>query len=429
MTSTPRLPTRPLLEGVRLERFRAQLLKSGVHPRLHSYYEARLSQWLAQEPAPTRDHPGRLYAKQLAAQGVVDWQCRQAYQAVRLWLELLAQEPPAEPEAEPEANAPPEGRTWEDVRQGMSERMRCQGYSPRTQECYLDWVGRFAAGCPEPPSTSEDISREVNAFLRRMAIGKNLSFSSIAQCRNALAWLVRKELKLDLVLEEKGEAHRGRRLPTVFSRTQVHALLEACEAPWDLYFSLQYGCGLRLMEMLDLRVQDLDLAREVLTVRHGKGDKDRMVPLPRKLRPALEAHIRDRFRMWDEDLRNGIAKVDLPDSLARKLPGAETSWEWQHVFGNSRPLRHPETGELRRYHPLETTVRGAMRDAAVKAGIRGRVHPHQLRHSYATHLMEAGTPMKSIQELLGHSRLETTMIYMHIRSDTTVPHSPLDDED
>lgn len=423
MTSTPRLPPRPLLEGERLEQFRTSLLQSGIHPRLHVYYERRLQEWLAQDPKPTRENPGRLYARDLAAQGVEDWQCRQAYQAVRVWLELRAQDPV------PEAEMPPSSRSWDDVRQGMSERMRCQGYSPRTLECYLDWVGRFAAGCPEPPSTSQDISQEVNAFLRRMAIGKNLSFSSIAQCRNALAWLVRKELKLDLVLEEKGEAHRGRRLPTVFSRAQVRALLDACQAPWDLYFSLQYGCGLRLMEMLDLRVQDLDLGREVLTVRHGKGDKDRMVPLPRTLQSALETHIRSRFRMWDEDLKNGLAKVDLPDSLARKLPGAETSWEWQHVFGNSRPLRHPETGELRRYHPLEPTVRGAMRDAAVKAGIRGRVHPHQLRHSYATHLMEAGTPMKSIQELLGHSRLETTMIYMHIRSDTTVPHSPLDDED
>lgn len=425
MTSTPPRPAPASLQGPSLQEFRTRLLQAGIHPRLHVYYEGHLNDWLAQAPQPTSGNPCRLHARQLAAQGVPEWQCRQAYQAVRTWLELQARAP----EAATVEESPPAARSWKDVRQGMSERMRSQGYSLRTLECYLDWVNRFAAACPVPPDTSEAVSREVNAFLRRMAIGKNLSFSSLAQCRNALAWLARKELQLDLALEEKGEAHRGRRLPTVFSRAQVHALLEACEAPWDLYFSLQYGCGLRLMEMLDLRVQDLDLGRGVLTVRHGKGDKDRTVPLPRKLQAALETHIRQRFRMWEEDLKNGLAKVDLPDSLARKLPGAETRWEWQHVFGNSRPLRHPETGELRRYHPLEPTVRGAMRDAARKAGIRGRVHPHQLRHSYATHLMEAGTPLKSIQELLGHSRLETTMIYMHIRSDTTVPASPLDEPD
>jgi integron integrase len=322
--------------------------------------------------------------------------------------------------------APPPRRSWSDVLERMGERMQAQGYSPRTRASYLDWVRRLSLAFPDVPLDKEAASKQVQRFLHQMAVGKNLSPASLAQARNALAWLVRRELGLDLELEKKGEAHRGKRLPQVISPEQVRVLLKACPPPWDLFFSLQYGCGLRLAEILDLRIQEVDFSREVVTVRHGKGDKDRLVPLPKALRAPLKEHLEKRRRQWEQDHAAGLDVVDLPNALARKLVGAERSWEWQHVFGNIRPLRHPDSGELRRFRPLENTVREALHDAAKSAGIEGRVHPHLLRHCYATHLLEAGTSLRNIQELMGHARLETTMVYMHVRTGATVPASPLD---
>jgi site-specific recombinase XerC len=181
-----------------------------------------------------------------------------------------------------------------------------------------------------------------------------------------------------------------------------------------------------LMELLDLRVQDLDLHRWMLLVRHGKGDKDRVLPIPNSLHGKVAQHLEKRHLIWEDDIKVGHARVDLPMGLSKKFAHADTSWEWQHCFGSFRPLRHPETGELRRWRPMETVVRDALRLAAEKAGVTGRVHPHLLRHCYATHLLESGMPLKQIQELMGHARLETTMVYLHVRSNLPMVHSPLD---
>lgn len=436
--STPQDP-----DPVRLELFRRRLFRDGVAERLHIYYEKRLLQWLRSplRPVPGLD-PARGFAQQLAREGVPDWQCRQAYQAVRVWIGLEpraqvptpapAPEDPQEPEPmvptpEPVLDTPEiPPLDWAQVLENMDMRMRTQGYSPRTRESYLDWGRRLSQASPEVPRDTATASQQVQRFLRQMAIGRNLSQASLSQARNALAWLVRRELGLGLELEAKGDAHRGKRLPKVIAPDQVRLLLKACRAPWDLFFSLQYGCGLRLAEILDLRVQEIDLEREVVLVRHGKGDKDRLVPLPKSLRAAMREHLEARRRLWLQDHEQGLDAVELPHALAKKLAGAENSWEWQHVFGNARPLRHASDGSLRRYRPLENTVRDALHEAAREAGIVGRVHPHLLRHCYATHLLEAGTQLRNIQELMGHARLETTMIYMHVRSGAAVATSPLD---
>lgn len=206
----------------------------------------------------------------------------------------------------------------------------------------------------------------------------------------------------------------------------MRSILEACTPPWDLLFGLQYGCGFRLAELLELRVQDLDLLRHVVTVRSGKGDKDRQIPLPESLLPRLEGHLVERRMLWESDLVQGWAKVDLPHGMARKFPKDETSFAWQHVFGAPRPLRHPQTGERRRWHPMERLVRDALHRFATEAGVTGRVHPHLLRHCFATHLVEAGVTLPQVQELMGHARLETTMVYLHVRSGVGTVRSPLD---
>jgi len=293
-------------------------------------------------------------------------------------------------------------------------------------ESYSAWARRLSLVSPRVPQDSREASSLVSGFLRSLVHERNVSRATVAQARNALAWLIKRVLGFDLGLEEKGDAHHSRKIPHVLGASVVSMILEACVPPWDLFFRLQYGCGLRISELLELRVGELDLVRGVLTVRGGKGDKDRQLPLPRSIRLLLEMGLETRKQLWSQDLQKGVARVELPGALARKLPNADTSWEWQHVFGAARPMRHPETGELRRWRPMEETVRNALRDAARRAGVEGRVHPHLLRHCYATHLLEAGTPLREIQDLMGHARLETTMIYLHVKTDAGAARSPLD---
>lgn len=362
------------------------------------------------------------FARAMEMEGKDEWQCRQAFQAVKLWQSVQVASVPSE-SALGTIDAPP---AWPTIMEQMERNLRTKQYSPRSVKTYLEWIRRFSQHCPTPPTDSVEASRAVQGFLDHLALTLNLSPASIALARNAAAWLVRKELGLEMTLESKGEAHHSRRLPSILAPKTVRALLDSCPEPWNLFFGLQYGCGLRLGELLDLRVQDLDLVRNTLTVRSGKGDKDRQVPLPKSILPLLADHLARRKDLWTADLARGWARVELPNATQRKQPGLDTSWEWQHVFGAQRPLKHPETGEHRRWRPLETSVREALREAARTAGIAGRIHPHLLRHCYATHMIESGATLSEVQELMGHARLETTMIYLHVRSPAASCQSPLD---
>lgn len=403
----------------RLARFHERLLGAGVAPHHIDYHEQWVTDWLRRDlPPRSTGSPAQRYARLLEGEGVSSWRCRQAFQAVSHWLAI-------EIDSAPSADTTTTLQTWAQVLESMDNRLRAQRYSPRTIERYLEWSLRFSDLTPEVPQDGSSASQAVQEFLRHLALGRNLSPASIAQARNALAMLITKVLSLELVLEERGGAHHGKRLPVVLAPEEVRRLLLNCHPPWDLFFSLQYGCGLRLGELLDLRVGDVDLHRSLVVVRRGKGDKDRQVPLPKSIIGRLQEHIHERRDLWQADLPLGLARVDLPFALQRKFPQADTSWEWQHLFGSSRPLRHG-SGEMRRWHPMETLVRSALRKAAVQAGHTGRVHPHLLRHCYATHLLESGTSLREIQELMGHSRIETTMVYLHVRSPAASARSPLD---
>lgn len=388
--------------------------------RLCVFHQRWVERWLEglQGQLPPRDAPLR-FSEQLAAKGVSDWQCRQAMRSVQCWLEardevMESLDTPVRPSMPP--------KDWPTVIQEMQETLRIQRYSPRTMESYGMWVERFAKRSPVVPKDGLEASREVDAFLAELALKHNLASASIDQARNSLAWLFRRLLGFELSLADKGTAHRGRRIPQVISAAKVRDLLTHCEDPWDLFFGLQYGCGLRLMELLEMRIQEVDLDRRVLTVRHGKGDVDRQCLLPKALHQRLELHLARRQEIWKVDLEKGFATVDLPGESTR----TSTDWRWQHLFGASRPLRHPVTGERRRWRPLETKVRDVLREAASRAAIVGHVHPHLLRHCFATHLLEAGVPIQTIQTQLGHARLQTTLIYMHVKSPVPENTSPLD---
>jgi len=404
------------------QKFGETLALQGIADYRRSFFRRWVEIWLALPVGRFGKSSAEDFARALELEGKEEWQCRQAFQAVKLWQSI--QTPPQAPESDPEtSDAPP---TWAFILERMRRNFRAKQYSPRTEKSYTEWVRRFSVFCPTLPTDSVEASRAVQGFLEHLALVRNLSPSSIAQARNAFAWFVRKELGFEMVLESKGQAHHSSRLRTILAPNVVKSILNHCPEPWDLFFGLQYGCGLRLGELLDLRIQDLDLARGTLTVRSGKGDKDRQVPLPKAVRIRLENHLSRRKTLWEEDLARGWARVDLPHAMARTQPGLDTSWEWQHLFGAQRPLRHPESGELRRWRPMETVVRDALRAAAQKAGVVGRIHPHLLRHCYATHLLESGMTIPELQELMGHARMETTMIYLHLRSPKESSQSPLD---
>ena len=395
--------------GQNLTRYREALIKHGV-PDLHrGYYERWIRTWLAYDPITfPAENPAQAYSSLLEQMGVPEWQCRQAYQAVRIWsdMESLATDEPAI-------------RTWDEILEALRQRLSQQQYSPRTIDSYMDWCRRFANRNQPVPLDGDQASEQAQEFMRSLVHERNLSPASIALARNALAWLVKRVMGFELVLGDKGNAHHSKRLPSVLAPSTVRTLLSGCVEPWDLFFGLQYGCGMRLAELLELRVKEVDLGRGMLLVRSGKGDKDRHLPVPPSVRERLEKHLVGRRALWESDLQKGFARVELPYALGRKLTGADTSWDWQHVFGSNRPLRHPETGELRRWHPMPDVARIALRNAAKAAGVAGRVHPHLLRHCYATHMLEAGVTVREIQDLMGHARLETTMVYMHIRSPGT----------
>lgn len=409
------------LDPAQVLAFSDQLVVRGVRPDLVGHYRRWVHQWLKESGSvPPSRASASVFSRLLETAGVPEWQCRQAFQAVSVWTELFPSTRAPDPEAAPDA------ATWQTILPALKRRLQETNYSPRTVEVYHDWVRRFAAETPEVPVSSQVLSQAFDAFLGRLTTGRNLSPASVAQARNALAWLAKHILILPFELSHKGAAHHSKRLPQVIAPEQVSRLLDCCPGTWNLMFGLQYGCGLRLSELLDLRIQDLDLERSVLLVRKGKGDKDRSLPLPRRLCHPLEEHLRTRRELWTQDLRDNVATVDLPHALSRKFPKMASSWEWQYLFPSHRPLRHPVSERLVRWHPMEGSTRSALHRAAQLASIEVRVHPHLLRHCYATHLLEAGMPLREIQDLLGHARIETTMVYLHVRASLPQWRSPLD---
>ena len=292
--------------------------------------------------------------------------------------------------------------------------MRLRRYSLRTEEAYRDWIRRFLRFHGDaPPGTLAEA--EVREYLEYLAVARNVSASTQNQALSALLFLY--QTVLELPLGELGDgvrARRPQRLPVVLSRAEVQRLLDVMEGTPGLIARVLYGTGLRLMEGLQLRVKDLDFERGQIVVREGKGDKDRVVMLPTSLREGLKTQLARVRVMWESDRAAGQPGVWMPDALDRKYPKAGEEWAWMWVFPARRLSVDPRSGIERRHHAHETAVQRAVKSAALLARIDKRVGCHTLRHSFATHLLERGTDLRSVQELLGHLSVETTQIYTHV---------------
>jgi integron integrase len=292
--------------------------------------------------------------------------------------------------------------------------VRLRHYSLRTERAYIGWIRRFmhAHGGRHPRQMG---ATEVEAFLSGLAVDGQVAASTQNQALSALLFLYRRVLGIELPwMEEVVRAKRPRRVPAVLSREEVARLLAAMDGrPW-LIASLLYGTGMRLMECLRLRVKDVDFARGEVTVRDGKGGKDRRTVLPRSLVEPLEREIARARVLHDEDLAAGLGETRLPHALARKYRGAAHDFGWQFVFPSVQRSRDPEGGALRRHHFDQAMLARAMKTARIRAGIVKPLSAHTLRHSFATHLLEAGYDLRTIQELLGHKDVSTTQIYAHV---------------
>ena len=287
-------------------------------------------------------------------------------------------------------------------------------YSIRTEQVYVDWARRFILhhGKRHPRDMG---AAEVESFLSHLAVARNVSAATQNQAKSALLFLYREVLGTELPwMSEVVSAKQSRRLPVVLTEREVRELLMQLNGTNGLIASLLYGTGMRLLEGLRLRIKDVEFTRREVVIRSGKGNKDRITVLPENLIAPLQQHIARTRALHQKDLADGLGEAWLPDALAQKYPRAGFAWGWQYVFPSTQRSVDPRSGAERRHHLSEQAVQRAIALAARRAGIDKPCSPHVLRHSFATHMLQAGYDIRTVQELLGHADVATTQIYTHV---------------
>jgi integron integrase len=306
--------------------------------------------------------------------------------------------------------------------------LRTAHYSIRTEHNYINWIKRYIFfHNKRHPDTMA--AKEIGDFLTHLAMKRNVTAGTQNQALNAIVFLYKKVLKKEPgVFEGVIRAKRSQRLPTVLTRDEIQRLFAALTGTSKLMATLLYGTGMRAMELLRLRVKDFDFQRGLITIRAGKGDKDRITMLPRTLYRPLQDHLARVKLLHEQDLKKGLGRVFLPYALSVKYPNLDKYWGWQYVFPSKEISTDPRSREQRRHHAHESALQKSMKHAAELANIQKHVGPHTLRHSFATHLVEKGRDIREIQELLGHADVSTTQIYTHVMNRPgVVIQSPLDD--
>lgn len=395
------------------------------------YYVRWVKMFLTAELPPMATSPKdriQAFSDMLAHnQTVEDWQLRQAMRAVELYIKVfLKVEPSSQPPVTPDEKEA-QILNAERVCTEMRDLIRVRHYSYRTEQTYLDWVSRYM-GYALNHDLDWQKSDSVKAFLSSLATQHNVAASTQNQAFSALLFLLREVMKQDNPDMQSVRARQGSRLPLVLSVEEVRQVIKATPAGERLLLQLAYGAGLRVSELIRLRIKDLDFANHLIIVRAAKGNKDRGTLLPRKLDEPLQAQIKAVRRIHDQDLAAGHGAVYLPFALDRKYPAAPKEFGWQYLFPANDLAVDPRSGVVRRHHVSDQVPQRIMREAVRKAGIDKPASIHCLRHSFATHLLLKGVNIREVQKYLGHESVETTMIYTHvIRGMDSTAESPLDE--
>jgi len=425
--------------------------KHGVTPPFDRWYVIRAEQYIRaladQKLAAQGPDDVISYLTKLGRKGrLKDWQFRQTVDAIQIlfllieapWLKLVdwdywKDSARSLPSTHPTTARDPSVAvhttatqnentgTLDDVRRthqrefsSLIAEIRTLGYSIRTEQAYESWLARFILfnGNVAPRTLG---GGDIASFLQHLAVRRNVAASTQNQALNALVFFYRKALKQDIgKLEDFARAKRPKRMPVVLTRSEVARLLDQMEGISWLMASLLYGTGMRLMECVRLRVMDVDFEYQQILVRNGKGQKDRVVPLPATLISHLKLQLKQGQSLHKDDLAKGFGEVYLPDALARKYPGASKEWRWQYLFASARISTDPRSGAVRRHHIHENGLQKRIKKATHAAELAKRVNCHTLRHSFATHLLESGYDIRTVQDLLGHADVSTTMIYTHV---------------
>ena len=359
------------------------------------------------------------FLSHLAAIGL-DWQVEQAKDAIRLYREWIGKK-----EQVGSTSKQPIG--WTAAVEELRRILRLKHYSIRTEKTYLSWLGRFYR-FTGGKNVNQLNDHDIEQFLTHLAVDRKVAAGTQNQALNALTFLYKLILRREV--KDISDATRARnkvRLPVVLSLHEVRRLIEHLEAEYNLMARIIFGGGLRSSECLRLRIKDIDFERKALTIRFGKGAKDRQTILPESVNDDLNDHLAELRKLYDEDRRSDLQPVYLPEALQRKYPNAGREWAWQWVFPSRTLSVDPRTKLVRRHHIHQSTLQRAIKRAAEKANIQKKVNVHTLRHSFATQLLENGYDIRTIQELLGHQDVRTTMIYTHVvNKGPRAVQSPLD---
>lgn len=364
-------------------------------------------------------------------EAIKDWQIAQAETALNLYVNnfLKGNKSLIDPDCNSK-NSRLDG--FNSIINKLRELIRLKHYSYSTEQTYIEWAKKFHKYILESKENKFEIdklsSNDVQNYLSHLALKQRVSSSTQNQAFNALVFLFKNVLGIELNgLNDTVRAKRGQKLPVVLTVEEVQELFKHIEGKNLLIIQLLYGSGLRLMELARLRVKDIDFNSNLLFVRSGKGDKDRSTILPEFVKKDLKLYLDKVKTLHDKDIKEGYGEVYLPNALERKYPNASKDWGWQCVFPAERLSVDPRSGKIRRHHISDKTIQNIVREGVRKAGIIKSATVHTLRHSFATHLLMNGVNIREVQDLLGHKKLETTMIYTHVMRDmSNAPKSPLD---
>ncbi|MEW6573661.1 MAG: integron integrase [Bacillota bacterium] len=398
--------------------------KGSIKPQHIPFYVKWVADCYAFLDAPPAARLGSEQKKDFLAQiakNREDWQVRQADAALRLYDYFLSRELK---DSSLTGNATEE---WKAAEERMRKALRLRQRSYNTEKTYIMWLRGFRSfAADKPPSRLE--GRDLQDFLSHLAVERRVSSATQNQALNAVVFFFRHVLEKDIENALSAvRARQRRRLPVVLTAKEVEMVFDRMTGVQRLMAMLTYGCGLRLQECLNLRIKDIDLEQGMVIVRSGKGDKDRRTVLPERLKDDLIRHIAEVRSLYDRDRAQNLNGVALPDALEKKYPGAGKEWGWFWLFPSKSLSVDPRTLTVRRHHVHPASLQKAFKTAVEKAGIAKPASVHTLRHSFATHLLENGYDIRTVQELLGHRNLQTTMIYTHVASRNILRvRSPLD---